>query len=160
MRSNGAKAGVPLAARSKMKVFKHSSRMANEKPMMGMERGPMVERFIGEFRSQFFMKDFVFMNVKFNSGNQLKSQLGPPHSFGPGKRRSRKAYQSVADILRKATDGRLRPACATPRKLINPGRILPNLEVFNDRVAFRVSKLGSDHAMLRMPGIPGAEFVA
>lgn len=37
------------------------------------ERGPLVERFIAEFSAQFFMKDFVYMNVKFMSGNQLKS---------------------------------------------------------------------------------------
>lgn len=33
----------------------------------------MVERFIGNFSSQFFMKDFVYINVKFMSGGQLKS---------------------------------------------------------------------------------------
>jgi len=38
-----------------------------------MERGLMVERFIGNFSSQFFMKDFVYINVKFMSGGQLKS---------------------------------------------------------------------------------------
>jgi hypothetical protein len=38
-----------------------------------MERGLMVERFIGNFSSQFFMKDFVYINVKYTSGGQLKS---------------------------------------------------------------------------------------
>ena len=38
-----------------------------------MERGLMVERFIGNFSSQFFMKDFVYINMKFMSGGQLKS---------------------------------------------------------------------------------------
>ena len=33
----------------------------------------MVERFIANFSSQFFMKDFVYINVKFMSGVQLKS---------------------------------------------------------------------------------------
>ncbi len=33
----------------------------------------MVEQFIGNFSSQFFMKDFVYINVKFMSGGQLKS---------------------------------------------------------------------------------------
>lgn len=33
----------------------------------------MVEQFIGNFSSQFFMKDFVYINVKFTSGGQLKS---------------------------------------------------------------------------------------
>jgi hypothetical protein len=38
-----------------------------------MKRGLMVEQFIGNFSSQFFMKDFVYINVKFMSGRQLKS---------------------------------------------------------------------------------------
>lgn len=38
-----------------------------------MERGLMLERFIGNFSSQFFMKDFVYINVKFMSQRQLKS---------------------------------------------------------------------------------------
>jgi len=47
--------------------------MSNDKPLTGLERGLLIERFIGEFSSHFFMKDFVYMNVKFMSGNQLKS---------------------------------------------------------------------------------------
>jgi len=47
--------------------------MPDEKLLSEMQRGPLVERFIGEFSSQFFMKDFIYMNVKFMSGNQLKS---------------------------------------------------------------------------------------
>lgn len=47
--------------------------MPDEKLLTGMARGPFVERFIGEFSSQFFMKDFIYMNVKFMSGNQVKS---------------------------------------------------------------------------------------
>jgi len=47
--------------------------MPSENPLTGHVRGPLVERFIGDFSSQFFMKDFVYMNVKFMSGEQLKS---------------------------------------------------------------------------------------
>ena len=47
--------------------------MPDDEPLTGLQRGPLVERFIGEFSSQFFMKDFIYMNVKFMSGNQLKS---------------------------------------------------------------------------------------
>ena len=47
--------------------------MPDKKLLTGAERGPLVERFIGEFGAQFFMKDFVYMNVKFMSGNRLKS---------------------------------------------------------------------------------------
>ena len=47
--------------------------MPDDEPLTGLERGPLVERFIGEFSSQFFMKDFIYMNVKFMSGNRLKS---------------------------------------------------------------------------------------
>lgn len=48
-------------------------KMPSENPPKGFERGPLVERFIADFSSQFFMKDFVYMNVKFMSGGQLKS---------------------------------------------------------------------------------------
>jgi hypothetical protein len=47
--------------------------MAGENSRTGMERGLLVERFIGDFSAQFFMKDFVYMNLKFMSGSQLKS---------------------------------------------------------------------------------------
>lgn len=47
--------------------------MPEDKPITGSERGLLVERFVGEFSSQFFMKDFVYINVKFMSGNQLKA---------------------------------------------------------------------------------------
>ena len=47
--------------------------MPSDNPTTGMERGLMVERFIGNFSSQFFMKDFVHINVKYTSGGQLKS---------------------------------------------------------------------------------------
>src|ERR1700724_1351329 len=47
--------------------------MSGDNPRSGMDRGLMVERFIGNFSSQFFMKEFVYMNVKFMSGGQLKS---------------------------------------------------------------------------------------
>ena len=40
--------------------------MPDNKLLTGAERGPLVERFIGEFGAQFFMKDFVYMNVKFH----------------------------------------------------------------------------------------------
>ena len=33
----------------------------------------MVEQFIGSFSSQFYMRDFVYINIKYTSGGQLKS---------------------------------------------------------------------------------------
>ena len=47
--------------------------MPDKNLLTGAERGLLVEQFIGRFSGQFFMKDFVYMNVKFMSGNQLKS---------------------------------------------------------------------------------------
>jgi hypothetical protein len=47
--------------------------MPSDNPPSGMERGLLVERFIGNFSSQFFMKDFVYTNVKYTSGGHLKS---------------------------------------------------------------------------------------
>src|SRR5258708_21075705 len=47
--------------------------MSDEKLLNGMERGPLVERIMGKFSSQLFMKDFVYMNNKFMSGDQFKS---------------------------------------------------------------------------------------
>jgi hypothetical protein len=46
--------------------------MPDDEPMTGMERGLLVEIFIGEFSSSFLMRDFVYMNVTFISGGQLK----------------------------------------------------------------------------------------
>lgn len=38
-----------------------------------MARGLLVEQMIAQFSSEFFMKDFVYWNVKFQSGGQTKS---------------------------------------------------------------------------------------
>jgi hypothetical protein len=47
--------------------------MASNNPPNGMGRGLFVERFIGNFSSQLFMKDLVYINAKYTSGGQLKS---------------------------------------------------------------------------------------